>query len=206
MATCSPSEWSPTRLAAVLAQRSLPLALELVPATIAWRIALVVGGSLLIALAAQVAIPLPFVPITGQTYAVLVVAAALGRLGAASVALYVLEGAAGLPVFAPGGAPGLARLIGPTGGYLIGFVAAAFVVGWFVERGWDRRLFATLAAMLAAEVAIYAFGLAWLARFVPAERVLAAGLVPFVLGDLVKVLLAATTVRAARSVHGLMRK
>lgn len=190
----------------MLAQRSLPLALELVPATIAWRIALVIGGSLLIALAAQVAIPLPFVPITGQTYAVLVVGAALGRLGAASVALYVLEGAAGLPVFAPGGAPGLARLLGPTGGYLIGFVAAAFVVGWLVERGWDRRLLATLAAMLAAEVAIYAFGLAWLARFVPAERVLDAGLTPFIGGDLVKVLLAAATVRAARSVHALLHK
>ena len=116
----------------MIAQRSLPFALAVVPASLAWRAGLVLGASLLIALAAQVAIPLPFspVPVTGQTYAVLVVGAALGsRLGALSVALYVAEGVLGLPVFAPGGAPGIARLLGPTGGYLVGFVGAAFVVG-----------------------------------------------------------------------------
>ncbi len=184
----------------MIAQRWLPFALAVAPAGFAWRIALAVGGSLLIALAAQVAVPLPLspVPVTAQTYAILVVGAALGRrLGLASVALYIVEGMAGLPVFAPGGAPGVARLLGPTGGYLVGFAAAAFVVGWLCERGFDRHLARCAAAMFAGELVVYAFGLPWLARFVPAERVLAAGLIPFIPGDLVKLALAALTPPAA---------
>ncbi len=150
--------------------------------------ACVVAGSLLIALSAQVAIPLPFspVPITGQTLAVLLVGAVLGsRLGSLCVLMYLAEGALGLPVFA-GGALGLARLFGPTGGYLAGLLAAAFVTGWLAERGWDRRPATALLAMLAGTVVIYACGLAWLAHFVGAQRVLALGLLPFVPGDLVK--------------------
>lgn len=185
----------------MLAQRSLPLALELAPSTLAWRVALVVGGSVLIALAAQVAVPLPFspVPVTGQTYAVFIVGAALGsRLGLATVALYVVEGVAGIPVFAPGGPVGFARLSGPTGGYLVGFAAAALLVGWLAERGWDRNIVTAAAAMLGGEILVYAFGLPRLAAFVPAERVLVAGLIPFIPGDLVKVALAAATPIAAR--------
>ncbi|SNB53159.1 biotin transporter BioY [Thermoflexus hugenholtzii] len=157
---------------------------------------LILGGSLLTALMARVEIPLPFtpVPITGQTFAVLLVGAALGsRRGALSMAVYLLEGALGLPVFA-GGAAGLARLRGPTGGYLIGFIAAAFVTGWLAERGWDRRPVTTALAMLAGNAVIYLFGLPWLAWFVGGflgpKGALALGLLPFVPGDLIKLLMA----------------
>jgi biotin transport system substrate-specific component len=175
-----------------------PLALVVLPGSLAWKALLVLAGSALIALAAQVRIPLPFspVPVTGQTFAVLLVAAALGRLGLASVVTYLVEGAVGLPVFA-GGLSGVAYMTGPTGGYLIGFALAAAVVGSAAERGWDRHLATALAAMLVGEVAIYVGGLAWLARFVPADRLLGAGLVPFIPGDLFKMLLAALALPSA---------
>jgi biotin transport system substrate-specific component len=175
-----------------------PLALVVLPGSLAWKAVLVLAGSALIALAAQVRIPLPFspVPVTGQTFAVLLVAAALGRLGLASVVAYLVEGAIGLPVFA-GGLSGVAYMTGPTGGYLIGFALAAAIVGSAAERGWDRHLATALAAMLVGEVAIYVCGLAWLARFVPADRLLTAGLVPFIPGDLFKMLLAALALPSA---------
>ena len=156
-------------------------------------------GSALIALAAQVAIPLPGspVPVTGQTFAVLLVAAALGpRFGPASVALYVVEGLIGLPVFA-GGTSGPARIAGPTGGYLAGFVLAAYVVGLLAELGWDRRIWTCVLAMLAGEVVIYAFGLAALSRFPLPNGVLEAGLLPFLIGDAYKVALAAIALPTA---------
>jgi len=162
---------------------------------IAYDAALVLGGSLFVALAAQVTIRLPFspVPITGQTLAVLLVGALLGsRRGAWSLLAYLLEGLAGLPVFA-GGASGPAYALGPTGGYLIGFVIAAFVVGWLAERGWDRRLGSTALAMVAGNVAIYACGLGWLSLFV-GRQALALGLIPFLAGDVVKLVLATTIV------------
>lgn len=153
---------------------------------------LVVAGSLLVALLAQFAVPLPFspVPVTGQTLAVLMVGMLLGsRRGSLALLTYLAEGAVGLPVLA-GGAAGLARLTGPTGGYLIGFVAAAFLVGWLAERGWDRRPGTTLLAMLLGNAVIYVCGLPWLAHFVGGERVLSLGLLPFLAGDLGKALLA----------------
>lgn len=152
---------------------------------------LVVAGSLLVALLAQFAVPLPFspVPVTGQTLAVLMVGMLLGsRRGGLALLTYLAEGAMGLPVLA-GGAAGLARLTGPTGGYLIGFVAAAFLVGWLAERGWDRRPETTLLAMLLGNAVIYVCGLPWLAHFVGVERVLSLGLLPFLAGDLGKALL-----------------
>lgn len=153
---------------------------------------LVVAGSLLVALLAQFAVPLPFspVPVTGQTLAVLMVGMLLGsRRGSLALLTYLAEGTMGLPVLA-GGAAGLARLTGPTGGYLIGFVAAAFLVGWLAERGWDRRPGTTLLAMLLGNALIYVCGLPWLAHFVGVERVLSLGLLPFLPGDLGKALLA----------------
>lgn len=154
-----------------------------------WRPAIVLCGTAILALAAQVSVPLPFspVPVTGQTLAVLLLGGALGaRLGALTVAAYVVAGAAGLPVFA-GGAAGAARLVGPTGGYLVGFIAAAAIVGWAAERGWTTRVTRTIAAMLLGEAAIYAFGLAWLARFPLPVSLFDAGLLPFVVGDIYKV-------------------
>lgn len=175
-----------------------PIALVVLPGSLAWKLVLVLAGSALIALAAQVRIPLPFspVPITGQTFAVLLVAAALGRLGVGSVVAYLAEGAIGLPVFAGGGA-GVTTIVGPTGGYLIGFALAAALVGSAAERGWDRHLVTALAAMFIGEVAIYVCGLAWLARFVPSEQLLGAGLIPFIPGDLLKMVLAALALPSA---------
>ena len=157
-----------------------------------YDIAWIAGGSLFIALSAQVAIPLPFspVPITGQTLAVLLTGVLLGsRRGSLCLLAYLAEGISGLPVFA-GGMAGPARLVGPTGGYLVGFIAAAFLTGLLAERGWDRRVTTTLLAMLLGNAAIYAFGLPWLARFVGGERVLALGLLPFIPGDFLKLILA----------------
>jgi len=181
-----------------------PIALVVLPGSLLWKLVLVLAGSALIALAAQVRIPLPFspVPVTGQTFAVLLVAAALGRLGLGSVIAYLIEGAAGLPVFA-GGTFGVATIVGPTGGYLIGFALAAALVGSAAERGWDRHLATALAAMLLGEVAIYACGLAWLARFPLPVPLLDAGLLPFIPGDVVKMVLAALALPSAwRLVRG----
>jgi biotin transporter BioY len=128
--------------------------------------------------------------VTGQTFAVLLVGALLGsRRGALALITYLLEGAAGLPFFAEASG-GLGVITGPTGGYLAGFIVAAFVVGWLAERGWDRRAETTALAMLAGNAAIYLFGLPWLARIVGGENVLAYGLFPFLVGDAIKIVLA----------------
>ncbi len=161
--------------------------------TMLHRACIAVGFSVLVALSAQVAVRVPFtpVPVTGQTFAVLLAGALLGsRLGACALLLYLMEGAVGLPVFA-GGSAGAWHLAGPTGGYLFGFVVAAFVVGWLAEHRWDRSFGRAILAMLAGEIAIYGLGLLWLARYVPAESLLPMGLTPFLLGDAAKLLLAA---------------
>jgi biotin transport system substrate-specific component len=165
-------------------------------ARVAWRVALVVAGSLLVAALARVEVHLPFtpVPITGQTLGVLLVGAALGPgPGAASMGLYLLEGAAGLPFFAGGEAGwSLLRAGSATGGYLWGFVLAAALVGWLARRGWDRSFRTAVGAMLLGEVVIYALGVPWLANAldVGLGRALALGLYPFVVGDVLKVLAA----------------
>lgn len=171
--------------------------------------ALAVGGSAFTALCAQFEIRLPFtpVPITGQTFAALTVGGLLGsRLGAASLLLYMLEGSVGLlwgskedgfKVFG-GGANGWEVIAGPTGGYIIGFIFAAFVVGWLAERGFDRRPWSLAAAMAVGNVIIYVFGLPWLDHFFPGKA-LEFGLYPFVAGDAAKLLLAASLVPLGRS-------
>jgi biotin transport system substrate-specific component len=174
--------------------RTLTLADAALPRADFFRNALlVVGASLATGLAAQAAIPLPWtpVPLTGQSFAVLLTGMALGsRRGSLALALYLAEGAAGLPVFAGGGA-GPAALVGPTGGYLLAFPLAAAMTGYLAERGWDRRGLTTLAAMLIGSVVIFAGGLAGLARFVPPAQLLGTGLLPFIPGDVVKASLAA---------------
>jgi biotin transport system substrate-specific component len=152
---------------------------------------LVFGTSLLLALSAQVAIPLPFspVPVTFQTLVVLLAGAVLGsRLGVLSVLVYLVEGAIGLPFFAKGAA-GLAYLRGVTGGYLVGFVIAAFVVGLLVERGLGRKFSMAILAMFIGNVILYGFGLAWLKIVlnIPMNKALVLGLYPFILGDLYKI-------------------
>lgn len=158
-----------------------------------WDTVLVVGFACLTAAFAQISFWIGPVPITGQTFAVLLTGALLGsRRGALSQLSYLAIGATGIPYwFAFGGPPGIARLIGPTGGYLIGFVAVAFLVGWLAERGWDRRVWTAALAMLAGETVLYIFGLLWLVHFVPVNKVLQVGLYPFVIGDLIKLVAAA---------------
>ena len=169
-----------------------PARLHAAAASLGYEALLVLAGSALIALSAWIAVPLPFspVPVTAQTFAVLLVGSALGaRRGAASALAYLAEGAAGMPVFA-GGAAGAHVLAGPTGGYLAGFVLGAFVCGALAERGFDRRPVTTVASMVVGNIAILVPGLLWLSRFVGAERVLQLGLYPFIPGDVVKIALA----------------
>lgn len=161
--------------------------------------ALVFGFSLLVALAAQVVVPLPWtpVPLTMQTFAVLLTGALLGpRLGALALVAYLAEGAAGLPFFR-GGSGGAAHLAGPTAGYLLAFPVAAFVTGLLAERGWDRRFLTAAAAMAIGSLVILAGGWAWLAvLFGSAARAFELGVAPFLLGDVIKIALAASALPA----------
>lgn len=153
--------------------------------------AIILGASWIIAISAQITINLPFspVPITGQTLAVLMAGLILGKtLGTASIAAYLAQGAAGLPFFA-GGKSGLATLFGPTGGYLFGFLAAVYIVGMLSELRLKRSLFQASSAIVIGNIIIYVFGLVWLARFVGESQALQLGLYPFLIGDLLKILL-----------------
>jgi len=171
--------------------------------------ALVVFASLLTAAAAQLEIRLPWtpVPISGQTFAVLLSGVVLGsRRAFLAQMLYLLEGACGLPFFS-GGAAGALVLAGPTGGYLVAFPFAALVTGALAERAWDRRPVTMFLAMLLGSTVIFAVGLAQLSRFVPADRLVASGLAPFVVGDVVKSALAALAFPFAwKFVRGLEAK
>ena len=159
--------------------------------------AVTVGGSIAIALSAQVAVGGP-VPVTGQTFAVLLVAAMLGcRRAVLCVLTYLAEGLVGFPVFAQGGS-GLGIILGPRGGYLVGFLAVAYIVGSLAERGWDRRPTTTVLAMVLGNLGLYICGLTWLfclvhifARPLGGSGLLAVGLYPFLPGDAVKIALAA---------------
>ena len=167
-----------------------------------YEVLLVVAGTFLIAACAQISIGWP-VPITGQTFAVLFIAALYGaNRGAATMLAYIAEGLFGLPVFA-GGKFGIATLLGPTGGYLAGFIFAAFVVGQLAERGFGRTFFKTIAAMTIGNCVIYAFGLFWLLLLVSAakisfgyEKILSFGLYPFIPGDIIKILVASALLPA----------
>jgi len=178
---------SPVPLAAPLARHLVPLRSDLLRSAVQ----LVLGVAFL-ALLAQVRLQVGPVPITGQTLGVLLIGASYGAtLGLATVAAYLLAGGLGLALFA-GGTGGWAVLAGPTAGYLLAFPFAAALVGVLAGRGWDRRPLSTAAAMVLGNLLIYALGLTWLARFAPdLPTTLAWGLWPFLLGDLLKVALAA---------------
>jgi len=154
-----------------------------------YDISLILGGSILLALLSQLAIPLPFtpVPITGQTFGVLLIGALLGsRRGPLTILAYLTEGALGLPVFAQGLA-GPAVFAGPTAGYLLGFIGAAFVVGLLAEHGWDRWLGSTFVMMTIGTAVIFLSGALWLSNFVSWNQVLAMGIIPFLPGAVIKI-------------------
>jgi biotin transport system substrate-specific component len=157
---------------------------------------LALGGSLAIAASAQITVPLHPVPMTMQSLVVLLVGMAYGwRLGTATLLAYIVEGIAGLPVFAGFGA-GPAVLAGPTGGFLLGFVPAAALAGWLAARGWTRNLAGSAAVLVLGHAVLFAAGLAWLTMLVGPDRAVAAGLLPFLSGTLVKVGLGAALVAA----------
>jgi biotin transport system substrate-specific component len=170
---------------------------------------LVLAGTGLVAAAAQVSIPLPFtpVPITGQTFAVVLVGASLGTLrGTASLALYLLAGMAGAPIYAHH-SHGLAVVTSASGGYLVGFVLAAAVTGLLAERRWDRHFSSAVGAMLTGNVVIYLVGLPWLAADLGTnlDKTLEFGLYPFVPGDILKLYLAGALLPTAWRVVGWVR-
>ena len=154
------------------------------------KAALVVFGSLLLAASAQFKIPLYPVPVTGQTLVVLLIGMTYGlRLGAITIAAYLFEGALGLPVFA-GGAAGAAVLMGPTGGYLFGFLLAGAAMGYLAERGMGRTVDSTIVAMLIGNFVIYLCGASWLANFIGFGQAIAAGVLPFLYGDVLNLVVA----------------
>ena len=175
---------------------------RVVPRNMANSVALVFGGAVLTAIAAQIAIPMWPVPITGQTFAVLLVGAVLGASrGALSMITYFSLGAAGLPVFT-GAVAGIT--FGTTFGYLVGFIAAAAVVGWFSHLNWHKKVSGVIASFVIGNAVIYLFGLPWLAFALSnlglasdIGSVVAAGLVPFLVGDVIKMALAAAALPLA---------
>ena len=191
-----------------IAVRHFPLAAVLWPdradgfSAVARTVILVALGTALLALSAKINLPLPYVPMTLQTLVVLMIGAAYGwRLGTATVIAYLAEGAIGLPVFA-GPVGGLAPLLGPTAGYLAGFVAAAFITGWLSERGWDRSVPRLFVAMGLGHIVILAAGFAWLAfgMKLGVEKAWLVGIAPFVAASVIKNALGAALVPAIRYV------
>jgi biotin transport system substrate-specific component len=166
---------------------------------IARGLALALGGSLLLAVSAKVQVPFYPVPLTLQTLVVLLLGAALGaRLAAASVALYLIEGLAGLPVFA-GPVAGPVYMAGPTAGFLVGFLAAAALIGFAADRRWDRTWIGLLVSLSVGHAVIFAFGFLWLAPLIGAEEAFAMGVAPFALATIVKTLLAVALIGASRN-------
>jgi biotin transport system substrate-specific component len=173
-----------------------------------YNVLLVAGFSLVVALSAQVAIPLPFtpVPVTLQTLAVLLAGCLLGSgRGALAVVLYIGEGAAGLPVFS-GGRGGIVHLVGPTGGYLLGFIAAAYLVGFLAQRGALRSWAGTLATLAVGSLVPYIPGVAWLGAFTGMGKAISLGFVPFIVGDLLKIAAGWGILAGADEVRGRLQR
>ncbi|CAN5500284.1 biotin transporter BioY [soil metagenome] len=181
MTTIAPSSRRP-----VLADRVFPRSLAL-------DAVLVIAGAALVAILAQVVVPLQPVPITGQTLAVLLVGSTLGAVrGSLSMVLYAVLGLVGLPVFSDG-SHGASVVFGATGGYIVGFILSAALVGWLAERQWDRRVLKALATFAAGSLAVFAIGLPWLAitLHLNLAQTLAAGFYPFIIGGIIKAGIAA---------------
>jgi biotin transport system substrate-specific component len=180
------------------APRRLVLADRVLPRHLVIDITLIVLGAALTAGLAQVSIPLWPVPITGQTLAVLLVGASLGAVrGGLSLAVYAAAGIAGLPVFAPeddgSHTTGWVAILGPTGGYIIGFIVAAAFIGWLAQREWDRKFFKAALTFVGGSLIVFAIGLPWLAFVLgtDVETTLQYGLYPFIIGGIVKAAIAA---------------
>jgi biotin transport system substrate-specific component len=181
------------------------------------EVALVLGGTLALIIAAKIRVPFYPVPMTLQTLAVMAIAVTFGlRLGVATVLAYLAEGALGIPVFTntPPLVAGPAYLLGPTGGFLAGFVVLAAIIGYAADRGWSRSIPKLAAALIVGEVIMMALGFAWLAGFAQMPsgsaglgmtKAWAGGVAPFILGDLLKVALVAFAVPAAWSLLGERR-
>lgn len=179
---------STSRTAPTLAHAFWPAATGM--AALPRALVLMLAGTLVLAISAKVQVPFWPVPVTMQSLAVLVLAMSFGlRLGVATLALYLVQGALGLPVFASGA--GLAYLAGPTAGYLFGFVAAAAVVGWLAERGWDRTIWLSMAAMTLGTLILMGSGVAWLSTLIGFEQAVASGFTPFIVGGILKIVLGA---------------
>lgn len=179
---------------------SLPLVPAILPRTGIRDVLLVTAAVVLLTLSAKIQIPMWPVPMTMQTYVVLVIGMGYGtRLGVLAVVTYVVLGALGLPVFAgtPERGLGLAYLFGPTGGYLLGFVLAAGVCGALARRRWDRRFLACVGAMTFAHAVIFACGVTWLASLVGWQKAVAVGFTPFIAATIIKTILAAVSLPAA---------
>lgn len=177
-------------------------------ARLAAQVFLAIGGTLLLTVSAKTKVFLGPVDISLQTLAVLLIASAFGmRLAAATLVLYMAQGAMGLPVFqsSPEKGVGIAYMLGTTGGYLAGFVAMAAIAGWAADRGFDRNPFKLFGAFMVAEVVMMAMGFAWLALLIGADKAWQFGVVPFVVGDLIKVALAASLVPAVWSILARFR-
>lgn len=183
---------------AVLAARPRVLADAFVPGTVTTNTALVLGGAALTSVLAQLSVPLWPVPITGQTLAVLLVGSALGPTrGALAMVAYWIAGVAGMPVFSDASS-GLATAMGPSGGYIVGFVASAYLVGKLAERNWDRKFLGAALAFLAGTATTFAFGMVWLAIALGADlqQTLEWGLYPFIIGGIIKAAIAAAIIPA----------
>lgn len=158
-----------------------------------------------LAISAQIKIPFYPVPVTMQTLVVLLVGMSYGlRLGAASLASYLVLGAMGAPVFASGA--GLAYMVGPTGGYLAGFFVSAVIMGMLAERGWSQKVFLVAGAMIIGHATIYLMGAGWLSTFIGLEKAITAGVLPFLYGDLLKLVIAAAGLPLAWSIVNRLMK
>jgi len=186
------SKWRQLMNPSIVKNETL-LEAALAPLDFVRQVGLVIGFSLLTALAAQIVVPVGPIPITGQTFAVLLTGALLGsRLGAITMIVYLLEGAIGLPFFV-GASSGLWHLMGPTGGYLIAFPAAAFITGAFAEHEWDRRFLTAAAAMAIGSSVIMLAGWLWFSLVMRTSPVLTFfdAVLKFIPGDIIKICLAA---------------
>ncbi len=175
----------------------------------AWYALLAVAGTMVLTFAAKTQVPFWPVPMTLQTLAVFAIGAAYGmRLGVATLVLYLAQGAMGFPVFAgtPEKGIGLAYMAGPTGGYLLGFVVMAAIAGWAADRGWSRNPLKLGAAMLVGESIMLVLGALWIGYLFGAEKMIAWGIGPFIVTDLVKLALAAMLVPALWSLTGFFRR